>query len=227
MNPNIKISTLILDVDGTLYRFPSGSFSTSELRKAVLKNAQKYISEKLEVSEKQAQKLLDDIAQTDGENISTALEKRHGVDRYDYFNTVWDLPAEQFVKVDPAVAQTLRALSKSYQIILLSDAPMVWMKKIVSLLGASDLISEHNMYSGESDTRKIFGNAFTSIIKKNNLAAQECVAVGDQETTDISPARQIGMKTVRVSLEPNGTLADATIASITQLPDVLPRLSAS
>ena len=57
----MKKKLLIFDLDGTLYELEGGSYNNSLLKKTVLANAKKYLINKLEIEESEAQKKLDSI----------------------------------------------------------------------------------------------------------------------------------------------------------------------
>jgi len=105
---------IIFDMDGTLYEFKEGSFKKSALKKVVFKNAIKYIAENLKKNNKEAKLILRGILQNNDENISLGLEKQFGLNRYDYFKKVWDIPAKNYIKKDRAIKAILLALQNFF-----------------------------------------------------------------------------------------------------------------
>lgn len=211
-----KKQLIIFDLDGTLYKFRGGSYKRSLLQKRVLDNAKKYIADKLRSDIAEAQKILTKIQKQYGEDTSIGLEKELGIDRYDYFNAVWDIPAHGIVKKERGLREALLALKREYNLVLLSDAPQVWINNALNELGLKDVFCD-NIFSGEGNSRKGLGNAFSNIVKKLGTSPRSCVAIGDQESTDIIPAAKLGMRTIFVHRTKRSKVADVNIKSIMRL----------
>ena len=211
---------IIFDMDGTLYELRGGSYRKSPLRRSVLNNAQKYIAIKLSQSTSSAQRILKNIQKRYGEQISIGLEKEFKIDRHDYFNTVWDIPARGIVKKARNSRKTLLALREKYKLALVSDAPRAWINNVLRELLIQDIF-RNNIFSGEGTRRKGFGNAFSSIARSLKTRPYNCIAVGDQESTDIIPAKKLSMYTVFIHPKKRSRIADVTIRSLGQLPTAL------
>ncbi len=126
---------IIFDLDGTIYKLDGGSYKKSSLRRGVLRNAVKFIGERLSRSEVEAQNVLRTIKKKYGEQISIGLEREFGIDRHDYFNTVWDIPARDLVTKKDSGRKILLALRREYEMALVSDAPRVWINNVLKELG--------------------------------------------------------------------------------------------
>lgn len=207
---------IIFDLDGTLYPLPGGSYDNSPLKKRVLKNAIKFISEKLSKNKVEAAAVLSAVQKKYGEQISIGLEKEYRLSRYDYFNVVWNIPARGIVKKNPNLRKVLLELQKTYTLTLVSDAPQAWIKNVLTALSVEDIF-HRSVFSGEGNQRKGFGNVFSALIRKYKVRPADCVAVGDQEKTDIVPAKKLGMRTVFVHPSTRSLVADANIKSIREL----------
>jgi FMN phosphatase YigB (HAD superfamily) len=206
--------TIIFDLDGTLYRFKEGSFRKSGLQQKVLENARLYVVEKCGTSKDQAEKIINNIINRYGENISVGLEKEFGLDRYNYFDQVWNIPAREFICEDKALQSELKELSRDFHFLLLSDAPRIWIDHVLSELNIRQYFID-KVYSGEGDARKVFGNAFEAVVDKFGLNPALTWSVGDQEETDILPAKQAGLNTVLIG--EGLTVANYSISSIMDL----------
>lgn len=215
---------LIFDLDGTLYELRGGSYSKSPLRKCVLRNAEKLIAARLSKSASEARQILREIQKKYGEQISIGLEKEFGIDRYDYFNTVWDIPARGIVKRFPQLAEMLEALRKEYRFALVSDAPRVWINNVLAELDIQSFF-RRSIFSGEGNMRKGFGNAFRKVAKALKANPKDCISVGDQEETDILPAKALGMLSVLIHCNKRSRIADKTIPSIGELAKALEQLN--
>lgn len=218
-----KKKLLIFDMDGTLYAFEEGSFAKSKLKKQVLKNAKVYIAEKLNKTKKEAENILKEIERKYGEDISIGLEKNFGLDRYEYFKTVWDIPANNYIQENLDLRKKLLKIRPYFEFLVLSDAPMIWIKNVLKALRVRDIFQD-KIFSGEGDLRKRFGNIYEEVIKRFKIKAKDCIAFGDQEETDIIPAKKLGMKTVFVHPKQQSTLTDCNICSIIELEKTLKEL---
>lgn len=211
--------TIILDMDGTLYQFKGGTFKSSGLYKIVRNNTITYISKQLKKSKVESRQILDSIITKYNNATSIGLEKDFKLDRYEYFNSVWNIDPEKFLSFDPGLKQLLNNLKKTFNLVLLSDAPRVWIDKVLTSFEIINVF-EKQIFSGESDTRKEFGNAFSTIIETLKLKAEHCISVGDQEETDIIPANKLGMTTIYVGNN-RSDVANYNIKSVLQILEIL------
>lgn len=211
---------LIFDVDGTLYQLPGGSFSASPLRERVERNAIRFISKRLGLSLKQSRLVLKNIRQEFGEDISLGLKQKFQVPLREYFQTVWDISTKSVVRQNNQLRPILLRLASEYNMVVVSDAPKIWIDKVLKTLHIETIFRKH-IYSGDGKRRKGQKNTFTMIAKKLGYSPSACTVVGDQMKTDILPARDAGMNSVYI--HPNKRSKDATytIGSITELEHAL------
>lgn len=226
MSEKKRKKLIIFDLDGTLYQLPDGLYAKSPLQRRVLANARNYIAARLSKSKTEARSILAGVQRKYGEQISIGLEKEYGLNRYDYFNTVWNISARGIVKKNQDLRNILLELQKSYRLALVSDAPRVWIENVLAALSVSDIFHD-NIFSGEGNHRKGLGNALSAVIKKYKIRPADCVVVGDQEETDILPAKQLGARTVFVHPTKHSSIGDANINSISKLPLALRSLTQS
>lgn len=217
---------IIFDLDGTLYALRGGSYRNSPLRRRVLRNAQRFIVAKRSMSAPDARRTLERVQRRYGEDISIGLERSYGIDRYEYFDAVWNIPARGIVASAPYTRKILRELRRSFVLALVSDAPHIWVTNVLSALRVQEVFGER-IFSGEGDQRKGFGNAFSSVARRLKVRPRHCIVVGDQERTDIVPAKRLGMRAVFVHRTRRSRAADANVTSIRELPAVLRRLAAA
>lgn len=207
-------------MDGTLYSFDKGSFDNSGLRKKVEVNALKYIIQRLEVSKEKAHGVFNNLRLKYSGNISIGLEKDYNIDRYDYFNTVWNIPAKGFVKKSGSLKKILNRIKNDYDIMIVSDAPRVWIDNVLMELDLSEVFAD-KIFSGEGDRRKSHKNVFDYVAQQHKYPMQNCIVVGDQEETDIFPAKICGMKTIFVNSENKSSNADYWISDIFRIEKAL------
>jgi|GEM_PF-899505 len=213
----MDIKLIIFDMDGTLYEYEGASFSQSGAYQEVLKNATLFIAKKLGKTIIEAELVLNDIKERWGEQISLALEKEHGISREEYFNTVWDIKAEEYIKMNDELKPFLEKLSQKYQLVVLTDAPTVWVKNVLEALGVEKIFNG-NIFDGTGDARKGSGVAFERVLKNFSFTPAEVFMIGDQENIDIQPAKNAGL--VTVYLNKSGQKSDYADFSITSLFDL-------
>ena len=210
---------IIFDMDGTLYRFNGDSFKNSGLYDVVIRNTLIYVSNKLKKTESEAQEILSFILEEYDNSISMGLEKEFKINRLEYFDFVWDIDVEKYVQIDSATKPFLLELQKNFDLVLLSDAPMIWIDRVLDYLEIREIFRD-NIFSGEGDVRKEFGNAFEKICETMNIETSDCLVVGDQEETDIIPAKKIGMKTIFIGSNKSNS-SDHTIDNILKLKNIV------
>ena len=186
----------IFDMDGTLYQLDGerNRFSGSSLEKAVLENAKRFIIQMEVVSDEIAEEILRAALQ-DEIGISRFLFNRYGITRTDYFNTVWNLDPEGKVVNFERSVRAIKAIKEqcpSCKLVLLTSAPKVWAEKVLTFLGLSN--DFELVYSGEQFGKK--DEVFAMIIGryKGNITS-----IGDQNETDILPAKRLGMDSLLVT----------------------------
>jgi len=218
-NDNIK-KLIIFDLDNTLYQLKGGTFNESLLNKKIQANAVKFISKKLNIPRKKAKTLLEKIIQKRGENISIALEKMFNIDRHEYFNTVWNIKADKYIIKGDDLNSMFSDIRQKFDFVLVSDAPLIWIKSVLKSLKILEVFKE-KIYSGEGDNRKIFYNTFDNILHIYNKKPKDCIAIGDQEDTDIIPAKKLGITTILINKNQKSSFADFIIKDIRELPKII------
>lgn len=221
MRPN---RLLIFDVDGTLYQLPGGSFHASPLRQRIERNALRFIAKRLSLSPKQSRLLLQNIRREYGEDISVALKQKYYISFSTYFTNVWNVSTKSVVYHNPVLRPMLARLGSEYRLIVISDAPRIWINKVLDVLDVTSLF-QNNIFSGDGEIRKGQKNTFTSIAKKLGYRPSACVVVGDQVQSDIKPAHRSGMKSVFVHPHKRSLYSTFNISSILDLESILRKKS--
>jgi len=125
-----------------------------------------------------------------------------------------------FIRPCKDVNQCLDTLSNRYQLALLTNGSINRQEKKLknsALAKYFDLIR----VSGGLGFKKPEPEAFASIYDHFNRAPEECLMVGDSEANDIAPAKELGMRTVKVSgflhNDKNRSIADVSINHVSEL----------
>lgn len=191
-----KIKAIIFDMDGTLYTLDASDFRSSKLGQKVMSNIMLFLKDRFGDDETQAMERYNAIKKQYGEDFSIAIEKGYGIPRMEYFAYVWDIEALTFVQQVGNVAAVLHKLP--VQSGILTAAPRVWADRVMEFLKIKDHIG-NAIFTGEPDLRKPNPLAFQQFVDYWKIPPEKIVSIGDQEKSDILPAKQLGMKTVRIA----------------------------
>lgn len=187
---------IIFDMDGTLYQLDGvdNGFAGSKLERQVLLNARGFIKKIEGCNDAQADKfiqegILDEIG------LSAFLANRYGIDRRQYFDEVWNIDPEgiaESFQVSPEVIRELKAKRPNVKLVLLTSAPRSWAERLLRFIDVRDafeLIFTGEQYKTKKDVFNMLSQRYDS---------SKILSVGDQEATDIQPAKELGMRTLLV-----------------------------
>lgn len=190
----------IFDLDGTIYRFkgPDGSGFASSMFYADLKQKiVDYIARKIAVDSDEAARIIGAVDREFQGELSIGFEKRFSIDRYEYYEQTWGrMEIDRYVAADPELAANMSQFTG--RSVLLTAAPRVWADKVLVRLGLTDIFGER-IISGEPDLRKPSPVVFRQARLLLGAEYGDITAIGDQNDTDIIPAKSLGMKTIIVS----------------------------
>lgn len=205
----------IFDLDGTLYRFDKGSggsFVESRFYQDIKENAYLFLIKELEISRKQAVRTYEKIRNEFKGEVSLGLEKTFGIDRYRYFASTWNLLAQKYLEPNENLIPIMEQVKG--RSVILTSAPLIWAKNALRFLGI-DQYFEGAVFSGEGNIRKPNPEAFKQALVYFNCSPALVFSIGDQEKTDIIPAKSLGIKTIFVG--ENSMEADYSLPSISEL----------
>lgn len=207
-----RLDEAFFDMDGTLYQFPSKKkFAETEFGKTIKGNTIAYLGGLLGVDEVDAKLAYNDIKLRWNGEISLGLENELGIPREQFFENTWNLSPERFIIPEVGLRDALGGLATRATI--LSAAPRVWVNRVLDFLQIADFF-EGRIFSGEPDIRKPSPLAFQNVADVIGASPERIVSIGDQEFSDIVPAKALGMRAVRVGgNEPS--IADFVVPSVT------------
>jgi FMN phosphatase YigB (HAD superfamily) len=188
----------IFDMDGTLYKFDKGrseNFKSSAFYAEIKRNAFVFLAERLGVTLDAAEKEYERIRQKYNGELSLGVEKEHGISRYEYFENTWDLIPGDFICSNYTPAMVFMDLKGRAAV--LTSAPRVWAVNALKYLKVYNSV-KNALFTGEPDIRKPNPEAFMQIADFFGVPPQRIYSVGDQEKTDIIPAKSLGMKTILI-----------------------------
>lgn len=191
---------VIFDLDGTLYSFAPGyvSFVESafyaELRMRIIA----YLMKRLKINDNEAQEVFEKVDSRFKGELSIGFEKMYGIDRYEYYQATWSLSPKDYIGSDVQLAEALAPFRG--RALLLTAAPRAWALSALEHLGVADIFGE-NIITGEPDIRKPNPAVFTQAAKQLNAHPGDIISIGDQNYSDIVPARSLGMTTILIGPE--------------------------
>ncbi|HUD44883.1 MAG TPA: HAD family hydrolase [Patescibacteria group bacterium] len=215
MNEQYKF---IFDMDGTLYEFDDnseGKFAKSLFYKDLYKNVLIYFQNNFKLTRSQATEEFERIDKKYSGEISMGLVNEYNIDRLDYFNQTWDLNPEIYIKKN---AELPKILSRFRHCVLLTAAPKIWADKVLSHLEIN--LFFERMYTGETDIRKPNPMVFKQIENYLRISPSNIFSIGDQEYSDILPAKSLGMKTIRIGRDVTSK-ADYQVSNISEVINLL------
>ena len=191
---------LILDLDGTLYRLKGsdGTFGNSDLYTDLKCKMQNFLANVLGVSSEAARAEYDRIKTDFNGEVSIGVEQELGISRYDWFENTWNLDPAKYIE-KPTEELPVALQSVADRSMVLTAAPATWAYPALSYLGLGDMF-DGRVITGESDVRKPSLDVFRQAANMLQRRCCEVVSVGDQNESDILPAKALGMVTVKVGL---------------------------
>jgi FMN phosphatase YigB (HAD superfamily) len=184
---------IVTDMDGTLYRLnsPGNKYAGSTLEATVLCSARYFLIEQNFCDASQVDTVIQE-GLADPIGLSAYVQRTYGVTRKEYFDNVWNINPEGMLTDYQEAVQTLRELALSSTLILLTAAGRAWQQQVCQYLGIADLFAK--VYTAEDFGQK--GEVFEKLIK--TYPKENMTSVGDQEESDILPAKKLGIKTILV-----------------------------
>jgi len=197
-----NLEAIIFDVDGVLYSLPQSGknnsiFSTSFYRE-VKERGIAFISQKLRVEINKGKEIWERIFEKYGGNISIGLEKEFGIDRYEYFNNVWNINPSIYIPYESV--EEVRRYIKRIRVRkgILSNAPRVWVENVLRYF--SILEDFEWIYTGESDIRKPDKRIYLYILDYFRAKPEEIVIIDDEPQYLLTP-KELGFLTGLVCTE--------------------------
>ena len=191
---------LILDLDGTLYKLSGsdGSFGNSDFYADLKRRMQSYLGDVLGISSQAAKTEYDRIKSSFNGEVSIGVERELGISRLEWFANTWNLnPKDYIEKPTSELVETIKPVADRSMV--LTAAPAVWAYPALSYLGLDGMF-EDRIVTGEPDIRKPSLDVFRQAADLLQRSCCEVVSIGDQDESDILPAKALGMVTIKVGL---------------------------
>lgn len=195
---------IIFDLDDTLYPRDSG------LMQEVGRRIQVWLCDYLELTWEEAIALRREYFQRYGTTLG-GLMADHGVDARDYLAFVHDIPVEDYLDPDPALAAMLDTIPLRKAVY--TNATSEYARQVVRALGVADHF-EHVIGIREVGLRnKACREAYEQTLALLGARGCECIMVEDT-ALNLRAAKALGLTTVLVGADGSTGLAKVTDARV-------------
>lgn len=194
---NKDIQWYIFDLDGTLYDFWWVKFNESALWKAT--QAWFYrVMKKYDLNN--PQKLYDAMLEREWqEKIPTSqqLADLIGTTRHEVLNEIWGRLDLVWVIKNHNISQNIIPILSGWsRLFLVTAAPRIWANKALEYMSLRQyfqaILTLEDYWSSK-------GEAFARIQASSWIPFGKLISIGDQEHSDILPAKELGMQALHVS----------------------------
>lgn len=206
------MKTLLLDCDQTLYCNP-------EFLSAIRERMVLYMVKVLGKPVEEMMELRKKYLKAYGTTLS-GLMRHQSIDPYDYMDFVHDVDAKLFLKQDEKLRKML--LSLGVHVYILSNAPINHIRKVLGLLGISDVPERIFSIEDFDFHGKPNRSCFEKVCTELGVEPQDCWLVDDDEQ-NLEGAAQFGMHTCLVGNQEDGSF-DLRIDTIHQLEEHISKI---
>ena len=185
----------IFDLDGTLYNFDDlqgKKFYQSMFYSRIKENIYLFLEKKLNYSYEAITNELEFADKHYNSEYSLYFENKFKISRYDYFNFCFDLNPGEFIKKNSELPKLFEEIKGNA--LILTAAPEKWARKALDYLELTSYVGDL-LITGEPNIRKPNPLAFQNALDLLKSLPNETISIGDQENSDIIPAKSLGIKT--------------------------------
>ncbi len=182
---------IIFDLDNTLY--PHGSGLMAEIARRI----QEWLLDRLNLTSEEAEDLRQHYLRNYGATMGGLIAER-SIDVDDYLAFVHDIPIEEYLRPDPALAAMLDSIP--LRKVIYTNATSGHARRVLRALSVTEHF-ECVIGIEEMDLRNKFNHeSYQRVLKLLNAEGQRCIMVEDS-SRNLRPAKALGLTTVLVSAE--------------------------
>jgi len=206
---NQRMSTLFIDLDGTLYPNNNGMWD------AIAGRMNTYMHEVLKLPAEEIPSLRLSYFQRYGTTLR-GLQANHEVDPHHFLAYVHDIPTSEFLSPDRHLSRMLASLGYSKWILTNSD--QAHSRRVLDALGVSELFDGIIDVTALEFRNKPEPEAFRKALHlAGDPAPGSCIFIDDLPK-NLAPAKVLGLHTILVGQDHNAPEIDQTIPNIYSLP---------
>lgn len=210
-----NITTLLIDLDGTVYSKHNGLWEEMTLR------IDSYMHGRLGIPKAEIEPLRNRLYRQYGSTLR-GLQSLFSLNPAHYLEYVHDLPLHDYLAPDPELRAALEALPQPKWIFTNSDH--LHSQRVLSLLGLEDLfegiLDVWAMDFIPKPDPLVYRRALQLV---GNVPARQCL-FADDTIKNLTPARHMGLTTAWVGETATHPSASFSLETLHQLPELLPIL---
>ena len=211
----MAITTLLIDLDGTLYPNENGMWD------AIAERMEKYMHEVLNLPLASIPALRQEYFSVYGTTLK-GLQENYSIDQFEYLDYVHDIPLENFLKPDTRLRTILENIPLKKWIFTNSDR--AHSERVLKALGIEGLFEDIIDVVSLDFYNKPNPIVYSRALEITGTSHPFSSVFLDDTPRNLIPARQLGIRTVLVGNKPHGEEAEfhiQTIHSINQPLDTL------
>lgn len=209
----MALKFIIFDLDDTLYSRDNG------MMQEVGRRIQTWLCDHLGLTWEEAIAVRRDYFIRYGTTLGGLIAK-HDVDVHDYLVFVHDLPVEEYLDPDPALAAMLASISLRKAIY--TNATSEYGERVLQALGVADYFEQVIGIEEVGLRNKPYRDAYEHMLALLGAPGSECIMVEDA-ARNLHPAKALGMTTVLVDATPDESV-DFVVESVLEVGEVVKRL---
>ena len=192
--PVMDLTHILFDLDDTLYPQELG------LMREIGRRIHLWLQKNLALSEKEAIALRNVYIERHGTTLGGLVTERRQIDVDDYLAFVHDVPVEQWVRPNPALAEMLAAIPLRQVVFTNSDRPHAG--RVLRALGAAEQFEQIVGICELELVNKPLPGAYQRVLQLLDVAGPACIFVDDR-AVNLWPARELGITTILVGVAPD------------------------
>ncbi len=209
---------IMFDLDGTLYPYKGNSFRDTSLYEDLKQRSLEFITKKLNIGIEEAAKKYDFVAKKYNFIISNGFEKEYGLNRTEYLNFAWNMDPTPHIEKDVRLISMLEELSRTHDLFILSDAPSIWINKLLEFFEVGDYFK--GIFSGGDNNVRKKSGLYRHALQTLNADPKNVLMVGDEYLVDVAIPKKLGIATCFVG-DAESDESDYKIGDILRLREIL------
>lgn len=209
----MNFTTLLIDLDDTVYPADSGVWQ------AIRQRIDLFVSEKFQLPLDQAQQFRQKLFLEYGTTLR-GLQTVYHIDEDEYLAFVHDVPLVDLLKPDPDLEQVLEQLPQRK--IIFTNADAAHARRVLAVLGLETCFDAIIDIKAMAPYCKPMPPAFEIALRQAGVKDPAGCLLADDQVHNVRTARALGIYAVRVGAAEPDPAANATIARLADLPEVLP-----
>ena len=201
----MSITTLLIDLDGTLYPNENGMWD------AIADRMEKFMHEVLHLPLEVIPTMRQEYFLKYGTTLK-GLQENYSIDQFEYLDYVHDIPLDKFIKPDDQLRTILENIPMKKWIFTNSDR--AHSERVLNALGIQGLFEDIIDVISLDFYNKPNPIVYSKALEITGATHPSKSIFLDDTPRNLMPARQLGMRTVLVGNKPRGEEAEFHIQTI-------------